>query len=84
MICLLVLAVLYANQNDDEKAVEVLALAFTHPMSPTEWIEKWMLIERLKAQLESTLSTEQYASAWQLGTEMELETVLHNWLREQD
>jgi tetratricopeptide (TPR) repeat protein len=74
--CLPVLAILYANQDEAERAVEVLALAFTHPSSPTGWMEKWMLLKRLQTRLETVLGTEKYEAAWERGTKLGLETVI--------
>jgi predicted ATPase/DNA-binding CsgD family transcriptional regulator len=76
--CLPVLAILYANQGETERAVEVLALAFTHPSSSTQWMEKWMLLERWRARLETDLGPERYEAAWERGTKLELETVIRD------
>jgi tetratricopeptide (TPR) repeat protein len=76
MSCLPVLAILYASQDEAERAVEVLALAFTHPTSPTAWMEKWMLLKRLQTKLETGLGPERYEAAWERGTKLELETVI--------
>lgn len=74
--CLPVLAILYASQDEAERAVEVLALAFTHPKSPTGWIAQWPLLKRWQTRLETELGPERYAAAWDRGTKRELETVI--------
>ena len=74
--CLPVLAILYANQDEAERAVEVLALAFTHPSSPTRWMEKWILLKRWQTRLETDLGPDRYEAAWERGTKLELETVI--------
>lgn len=74
--CLPVLAILYANQNEAERAVEVLALALTHPTSLTGWMEKWMLLKRWQTKLETDLGPERYEAAWERGTKLELKTVI--------
>jgi predicted ATPase/DNA-binding CsgD family transcriptional regulator len=74
--CLPVLAILYASQNEAEQAVEVLALALTHPMSPTGWMEKWMLLKRWQTRLETDLGADRYEAAWERGTKLKLETVI--------
>jgi hypothetical protein len=71
-----VLAILYANQGEAEQAVEVLALAFTHPSSLTRWMEKWMLLKRWQTTLETNLGPDKYEAAWERGTKLELETVI--------
>ena len=71
-----VLAILCASQNEAGRAVEVLALAFTHPNSPTRWMEKWMLLNRWRKKLEALLGVEQYEIAWECGTKLELESIM--------
>jgi predicted ATPase/DNA-binding CsgD family transcriptional regulator len=74
--CLPVLAILYANQDEAERAVEVLALALTHPKSPTGWIAQWPLLKRWQTELETGLNPERYAAAWERGTQLEIEAVI--------
>ena len=53
-----------------------LALALTHPTSPTAWMEKWVLLKRLQTRLETDLGPEKYEAVWERGTKLEFETVL--------
>ena len=74
--CLPVLAALYANQDEVARAVQILALAFTHPMSPVGWIEKWLLLERLQTQLKRKLGSKVYEASWERGEQLSLEAVI--------
>jgi tetratricopeptide (TPR) repeat protein len=54
--CLPVLAILYVSQDETERAVEVLALAFTHPSSSTQWMEKRARFRKPRIEAKSTLT----------------------------
>ncbi len=57
-------------------AVELLALAFTHPKSATGWMEKWPLLTRLRESLLNDLGEETFNAAWERGKQLDLETVV--------
>ncbi len=42
-------AILLTHKGNAEHAVELLALAFTHPVRAAGWIEKWPLLGRLRS-----------------------------------
>ena len=77
-------AVLLARRNQNNFAAELLGLAFTHPKSATGWMEKWPLLTRLRAQLETELGTDGYADAWGRGAKKDLITVADQLLAELD
>ena len=58
------------------RAVELLALAFTHPVSASGWMEKWPLLDRIRGELEQTLGAVEYTAAWERGTQMNLDASL--------
>jgi ATP/maltotriose-dependent transcriptional regulator MalT len=60
-------AIILAHRGDTVRAVELLALAFTHPIQASGWMEKWDLLTRLRADLEATLGSELYSTIWQHG-----------------
>ncbi len=68
-----VLAMVYASQHQHQRATEVLALAFTHPQSPTGWMAQWKLLDRWRETLNATLGNEPYEFAWKRGTTLDLE-----------
>ena len=67
---------MYWNGIESERAVEMLALALTHSSNPTRWMEKWMLLDRWKKELEETLGAYEYAIAWECGSKIELNSVI--------
>jgi predicted ATPase/pimeloyl-ACP methyl ester carboxylesterase/DNA-binding SARP family transcriptional activator/tRNA A-37 threonylcarbamoyl transferase component Bud32 len=71
-----VTAVLLAHSGAKEQAVEMLALAHTHPLSPTGWLAHWSLVAELRDGLEQELGTERYQAAWARGQRLDLDTVV--------
>lgn len=69
-----VAAIILAHRGNPARAVELLALAFTHPVRAAGWMEKWPLITRLRDDLERTLGAAVYLAAWERGTQLDLET----------
>jgi tetratricopeptide (TPR) repeat protein len=77
-----VAAVLRAGDGQLERATELLALASTHPLSPTGWMEHWSLLDELRGRLEEELSSERYQMAWNRGQALELEQVVLDLLED--
>jgi transcriptional regulator with XRE-family HTH domain len=65
-------AIIAAKSGKSERATELLALVFHHPLSPKGWLEQWPLITRLRAELEATLTPERFQAAWQRGETLDL------------
>jgi len=65
-------AIILAHRGNPVKAVELLGLAFTHPIRASGWMEKWGLLTRLRAELEASLGSEAYAAAWERGKRRDL------------
>jgi DNA-binding CsgD family transcriptional regulator len=80
--CLPVAACIEAHTGSQERAVELLGLVFTHPASATGWMEKWPLLNRLRAELEASLGPKAYAAAWERGQALDLEAVVAQLLEE--
>jgi DNA-binding CsgD family transcriptional regulator len=74
--CLSVAAVLIAHQGQKERAVELLALAFTHPFRASGWMAKWPLLNRRRASLKDDLGADNYAAAWVRGKSLKLENTI--------
>ncbi|MBK8025071.1 MAG: hypothetical protein IPK19_27610 [Chloroflexi bacterium] len=70
-----ILAICAARQGHPERAVERLALAFTHPVGASGWMQKWPLLSRLLAELEETLGSEAFLEAWERGRQLSLDAV---------
>jgi predicted ATPase/DNA-binding NarL/FixJ family response regulator len=73
-------AVLLARAGQLERAVEILALAWTHPKSPTGWLEQWALLAQLRADLETELGADDFAAAWTRGTQRDLKETVRDLL----
>ena len=69
-------AVLYSQQNQFERAVQHLALAVHHPLSPQGWLTKWSLLTKIQKQLQQQLGTKVYQATWQQGQIVELDELL--------
>jgi ATP/maltotriose-dependent transcriptional regulator MalT len=73
--CLPVAAILLAHQGNPIRAVEWLALGFSHPIHASGWMEKWPLLARLRAELQQVLGSEAYRAAWERGKRLDIEEV---------
>jgi len=71
-----VTAVLLANEGQTEHAVTHLALAYTHPQSPTGWLKQWPLLAECQKQCQQQLGLDCYQAAWARGQQLDLATVL--------
>lgn len=83
-----IMAIIQAYQGQSQQAVELLALAMTHPIKAAGWMQKWPLLARFQADLEAELGETVYAAAWQRGTTLDLESthqrILHSLQSEQN
>ncbi len=68
-------AVLHAQNEEWETAVHHLALAYTHPLSPTGYLDKWSLLGETQARLQTELGQAAYQAAWQKGQSLALEAI---------
>jgi hypothetical protein len=73
-LCLPVAAVVLAHEVELERAVELIALSFTHPASTPTWMERWALLTALRADLEAELGPQTYQEIWERGQKLNLET----------
>ena len=73
--CFPVAAAILAHRGQLVRATELLALAFTHPIGASGWMEKWPLLARLRADLERSIGMEAYRAAWARGTHLDAESV---------
>ena len=76
ILCLPVAAILLAHQSSPVRAVELLALAFTHPVRAFGWMEKWPLLTRFQMALKQQLGPEVYAAAWERGRLLDADKTL--------
>jgi predicted ATPase/DNA-binding SARP family transcriptional activator len=80
--CLPYAALVKTDAGDPERAVELLALASHHPLSPKGWLAQWPLLARLRAGLEAALPGTAYAEAWERGRTLDLEATVRALLDE--
>ena len=79
-----VMAIVQARAGQKERAIELLALAQSHPLSPTGWQIKWPLLAEIYSCLEAELGAENFAAAWEKSLALDLETVVAVTLGNQD
>jgi len=65
-------AIIAAKSGQSERATELFALVFHHPLSPKGWLGQWPLITRLRAELEATLTLERFQAVCQRGATLDL------------
>jgi DNA-binding CsgD family transcriptional regulator/tetratricopeptide (TPR) repeat protein len=75
-IASLPITAVFTHQRDPARSVELLALAFTHPVRASGWMEKWSLLDRLQSDLERTLGSEAFSAAWERGKQRNLADVI--------
>ena len=73
-------AAVWAGEGNPEGAVEMLALAANHSLSPPGWQARWTLLTQLRTDLAAVLGPERYQAVWERGQSLELEAVVANWL----
>ena len=71
-LCLPAAAILSLAEDEAQRAVELLALAFTQPQSPRGMLNRWPLITRLQSGLKAGFTTEAYEKAWERGQALDL------------
>ncbi len=70
------LAVVLANEEQPEKAAQVLGLAYAHPASATGWLQQWSLLSYTTDGLKTALEQKVFAEATAIGQNMMLEVAL--------
>jgi predicted ATPase len=80
--CLPAAALISNTEDQQERAAEMLALAYHHPAAATGWLDVFPLVTRLRARLEEELPTETFAAAWERGKTLDLDTTISNLLSE--
>lgn len=73
---LAVISVIWAKAGQFEPALETLALAYHHPLSPSGWFDHWPPLIHTHTSLKETLGGDTYQAAWTRGTRLDLATVV--------
>lgn len=82
-MCLPVGAMILAHEGKEERAVELLGLAFAHPDSQNGWMENWPLLMCLCSQLEAEVGPATYLGAWVRGTSLDLYSTVRTLFNEE-
>jgi predicted ATPase/DNA-binding SARP family transcriptional activator len=75
-----IVALILAQRDDTARAAELLSFAYSHPLALNGWTGHWEKLKGLRAQLSDQLGTEAFEAAWTQGTELCLETTVHELL----
>ncbi len=68
----------YRHEHQFTDAVQLMSLTFTHPLSTIEWMDKWDLLRHLREELQNVLDSAAFQSAWEHGTQLDVENVLND------
>ncbi|MFW6098097.1 MAG: ATP-binding protein, partial [Chloroflexota bacterium] len=72
-----VAALLIAEEESQQtRAVELLALASTHPLSPRGWMKTWAPLRDLQQRLRDELDADTYKAAWERGKDLDVSAVV--------
>ena len=78
--CLIVIALLLADDGEWIRAAELLGFVLNHPAAPLGWLEQWPLFVQKRQQLEADLGADAYEVAWARGQDRELDAVVADLL----
>jgi tetratricopeptide (TPR) repeat protein len=80
--CLPAAALIAAGEEQLERAVELLSLAYHQPAGVTGWLEIFPLVTHLRTRLKTELPTGKYAAAWERGENLDLAATVMTLLSE--
>jgi serine/threonine protein kinase/DNA-binding SARP family transcriptional activator/predicted ATPase len=75
-----VAAVVLAHQGEAERAVELLSLAQTHPLTLTGWLAHWPLLSECQSNLQTQLGPQPFEAAWDRGLSLPLQPTVEHLL----
>jgi predicted ATPase/DNA-binding CsgD family transcriptional regulator len=75
IIWLLPCVVYLLAESDREKAVELMAWAYTQPDMALDWVRRWPFFNRLRDKLQADMDASTYARCWAKGEALEFEAV---------
>jgi predicted ATPase/DNA-binding CsgD family transcriptional regulator len=73
-------AIVWALDNQVEKAVGYLGLAFS--TSSAQWMQQWTFLTQIREELEVEIGSDEYLSAWNSGSRLDYQHVLQEILRD--
>jgi ATP/maltotriose-dependent transcriptional regulator MalT len=69
-------AFILAHDGESQRAVELFALTFAQYLNGIGWLERWSLFTKLRADLETQLTPNGFAEAWERGTRLDPKAVV--------
>ncbi len=68
----LLIAFLYHAEDEYNKAIQLLALAFNHPKAALGWAKRWTLVTDLHHHLKNEVSQTKFDQQWEKGQRLDL------------
>ncbi len=81
-ICTALAAILYTDDGRLEPAVELLGLALKQPVKATGWMEQWVLLNHVQAELQVEMGQAAFEAAWERGQSLDLKATTEEVLQE--
>ena len=81
-LCLPVMAVILAYENQTASAVELLGLASARPTETPTWMDSWPLLRQTCKDIESMLGPAEYQALWVRGKSLDLRETVNTLLLE--
>lgn len=82
LLSLPIAAALAARDGNSERAVELLALAYTAPEDLMGWIDHWQPLQEIKNDLKAQFDQDNYSRIWQRGAKLDVEHITRELLGE--
>ncbi|MBZ0295454.1 MAG: protein kinase [Anaerolineae bacterium] len=80
--CIPSAAAVLEKQGEKTRATALLGLAFSQPAAANGWMNKWKLLDELRARLQADLGREAYLAAWDSGKLLDMQSVAMELLQE--
>ncbi|GAB4515064.1 MAG: hypothetical protein OHK0046_18020 [Anaerolineae bacterium] len=75
-LCLPIVSIILAHTVEMEMAVQVLSLAFSHPVSTAIWMQRWPMLRQLQDDLRLELGNAAFDAAWLSGQKLDFNTTV--------
>lgn len=79
LLCLPVASIILAHNVEVERAIQMMALAHSHPASAPAWIQRWAMLTNLQKALQAEVGAQAYSDLWARGQSANLDAVLNDF-----
>lgn len=79
-LCLPVMAVIMAQGDETDRAVELLGLASARPTQTPTWLENWPLLREIRGEIEDEMGSQVYHQLWENGRSLNLQETVKDLL----